>query len=121
MKNVVKLFVAVFAVTLLFSCGGSKSADPKDVADKFLTALYAQDYDKAADYGTEATKQMLGMIKSMGQFSEDQPESFEITSSEVAEDGLTAVIKYTVDGGEDEEKLDMVLQDDVWLVDMKKE
>jgi hypothetical protein len=116
MKNL--LILSALSVFALVAC--NKTEGPKEVATKFLTELNSANYDAASAYGTQATKDMLNMIKT---FAGDQkPEKAPtFTISDVKEEGDTATVTYRTEGTDADETLDLVKADGKWLVDMKKE
>jgi hypothetical protein len=116
MKNL--LILSVFAAAFFSSC--NKAEGPKEVATKFLTHLNAGEYDAAGEFGTESTKEMLGMIKMFA--GEEKPEAaVPFTISDVKEEGETATVTYRSEGAEADETIDLVKTDGKWLVNMVKE
>ena len=115
MKKLLKITFALFAIFLISACS---SSGPQDVAEKFIKAVYTdQDFDAAAEYGTESTAAMLAMAKSFAK-EEDKGKTFKIINTEIDED--KAVCTYTIDEDESENKLDLIKVDGDWKVEMKK-
>lgn len=119
MKNLVKLSLVVLAVLALASCG-NKSNTPEAVAEKFLNHLNAQEYAEAKELGTEATGEYLDMMASLSEMAPDEEvEAAEITDLKCEEKESTATCTYKSDG--EENTINLVKEEDKWLVDMKKE
>jgi hypothetical protein len=119
MKNLVKLSLVVLAVLALASCG-NKSNTPEAVAEKFLNHLNAQEYAEAKELGTEATGEYLDMMSSLSEMAPDEEvEAAEITELKCEEKEATATCTYKTDG--EEASINLVKEEDKWLVDMKKE
>lgn len=102
-------------VAITFSSCGTKNT-PEAVADKFLTHISNGDYDKAAEYGTAGTKQMLQMVKAFG--GDDMPKQAKPENLVCEVEDNKAKCTYTVNGEED--SIDLVLVDGKWLVDQQK-
>jgi hypothetical protein len=121
-----KKFVFILLVFSLFShCkqwGASKKTNnPEYITEKFLYHINHLEFDEAKKYGTESTKQMLDLMKSLvGLIPEQEPPKpmlIEITSCDIS--GEKAKCHYTADGKK--ESIDLLKTDGKWLVDLKKE
>lgn len=122
MKNTIKLLggALVAAVILFTSCGGGAES-PKDVAQKFITALENKNYDEAANYGTEDTKKMVSSLKQFASMMGDQKtEKKEFEFGEAKVEGDNATVPYKEKGSEKEQNVKLVKQDGKWLVAMTK-
>lgn len=110
----------------LASCSAG-GASVKGVAQKFLKALYEQDYVTASELATPDAKSGILMMASMMEEIrkaqgenpiEEEKSTFKIIR--VTEDGDTAVVIYTIDDETEENTLDMVKIDGVWKADYSK-
>mgnify|MGYP000846429545 CR=1 FL=1 len=121
-----KLFLSLFLIgsLMLTSCSGNS---PKTVAEKFMTAVNANNFDEAGKYCDAQTSQLL---KSFSEFMKSVPSSdakneqlfkgFKITK--VEENGDTAKVFYTTeDSNGKENALDLKKVDGKWIVSMNKE
>jgi uncharacterized lipoprotein YehR (DUF1307 family) len=119
MKNLIKLSLVAVAIITLVSCGG-KSNTPEAVAEKFLDHLNKQEYAEAKKLGTEATGEYLDMLASLSEMApEEEVETPEITELTCEEQEETATCTYKTDG--ETQTINLVKQEDKWLVDMTKE
>ena len=121
-----KLILSLFLIgsLMLTSCSGNS---PKTVAEKFMTAVNANNFDEAGKYCDAQTSQLL---KSFSEFMKSVPSSdakneqlfkgFKITK--VEENGDTAKVFYTTeDSSGKENALDLKKVDGKWIVSMNKE
>ena len=121
-----KLFLSLFLIgsLMLTSCSGNS---PKAVAEKFMTAVNANNFDEAGKYCDEQTSQLL---KSLNELMKAVPkdngkndqlfEGFKITK--VEENGDKAKVFYTTkDSNGKENALDLKKVDGKWIVSMNKE
>ena len=112
-------------MTAIFMFHACKTTDsPEKVTEKFMNHLAAGEYSKAAEYGTESTKQMMEMfeaLESLGGESivDDDVKPEEIKEVECEIDGDFAVCRFEEDG--EMAEVHLVKIDGNWLVDMKKE
>ncbi len=119
MKNLIKLSLVAVAIITLVSCGG-KSNTPEAVAEKFLGHLNKQEYAEAKKLGTEATGEYLDMLASLSEMApEEEVEAPEITDLTCEEQEETAVCTYKTDG--ETQTINLVKEEDKWLVNMTKE
>jgi hypothetical protein len=126
MKQIVVISLALLLSALyMHSCKtkkeGTKANTPESVAERFLSHLNRLEFEEAAKYGTDNTKNMLNLLKSMVALMPEQQEpqqvSFSIDHCEVA--GDVAICQYTSNGKVD--KIELLKVDGVWLVNLKKE
>jgi len=121
-----KLILSLFLIgsLMLTSCSGNS---PKTVAEKFMTAVNANNFDEAGKYCDAQTSQLL---KSFSEFMKSVPSSdakneqlfkgFKITK--VEENGDTAKVFYTTeDSNGKENALDLKKVDGKWIFSKKKE
>lgn len=103
---------------------GCNSNSPKPVAEKFLNSFWHMNYKEAKEVSTDATKQMLEMLETMAvrlpdsEVKKAQKVTVEITK--VEENGDKAVVYYKTSEMNDEKKLNLIKQDDKWLVNFTK-
>lgn len=103
---------------------GCNSNSPKPVAEKFLTSFWHMNYKEAKTVSTDATKQMLEMLETMAvrlpdsEVKKAQKVTVEITK--VEENGDKAVVFYKTSEMKDEKKLNLIKQNDKWLVNFTK-
>jgi hypothetical protein len=107
--------VALLSVLLLWACGGKSG--PKDVAEKFLAAIAAHDYQGAAKFATKEAQESLKMMASMGGMAGNS-ETSKIEVGDVKEDGDKATVAYTEDGKA--KSLEMVKEDGEWKANWSK-
>ncbi len=133
MKKLSLFLIAVMAF-VLSSCGGASS--PEQVATDFYKAYCAADFEKAGNYSTESTKQLLTFVTAMMEAADlDQMKASkpEITVDEttVSEDGNTATVKLSITGMYDytnhelskeavKEDCNLVKENGKWKVNMSK-
>ncbi len=122
MKNTVRILMALSIMLLVFvSC--KREEGPETVAKKFANHYVAGEYQQAAIYGTESTRELLNMMESLasvGYHHEDGNIPNEYTEEDIdcviSEDGNTAVCNYWYIGELEEIKLSYI--DGKWLVDI---
>lgn len=134
MKNVMCLSLVVLCSIFFASCS---SKSPGDVAKKYMEYVKTGDYEKFADgimYKEGASKESIEQGKAMivALLKEKAVKELEkkggikdieVVSETVAQDGKTAdvVLKTTYGNGNTEESdCKMVLQNDVWKMDIRK-
>lgn len=116
------LLIAGIAITT-WSCSKSDEDQVRDVATSFLTAAAEQDFEEAASYCDESTKELLnslqGLIKAAAaEQKKEEPAEIEIVNIEIIEN--EALVTYTQDQGEEQE-LYLVKIDGEWKVSIDKE
>lgn len=131
--NIFTLALIVMSFSLA-SCGGSgasKGDKPGDVVKSFYKLMQKKDFENAAKLFAsgdqlatqEETTKIEGMI-GMG-YAEyekvDGVKEVSITEEEIAEDGLTAKVRYTIvfgDGSEDNTKMTLHKIEGKWYLDV---
>lgn len=114
-----KIIVSIILI-LSYACNNSDS--PRAVAEKFLKAMSAKDFETAKKYGTEETEKLLDMMSGLTKMSQDTTNhtmKFEITKENVS--GENAIIYYHEEGRDGELQLPMVKLDGKWKVLLSKE
>lgn len=122
-----KLFLSIVAIALIsltiVSC--SKKSDPKDVSEKFLTALTKMDYEGAKKYGTPETGKMLDMLSSFSSMMPDsvknKAKDVKVEVKNVKEDGDKCEVTYKSSDKEEDQMLNLVKKEGKWLVNMTKD
>ena len=118
-----KLFLSLFLIGSLMLTSCSKNS-PKTVAEKFMTAVNANNFEEAGKYCDAQTSQLL---KSLNELMKSVPSSdakneqlfkgFKITK--VEENGDKAKVFYTTeDSNGKETALDLKKVDGKWIVSM---
>ncbi|MCK4504071.1 MAG: hypothetical protein KAW14_00525 [Candidatus Aegiribacteria sp.] len=109
------LAVLSIAGLVIMACGGGGAGNPEDAVTGFYDALKGGDIDKAAGFIQggipEEERPMFADIGPMMEMME-----FEVTGSEIAEDGKSAVV-FTSTGfmGEvQEDEVECVIEDGAW-------
>lgn len=97
------------------------SKKPEKVAKKFLDCLYSGDYEKARNYGTAHTRQIIDLMDQLVAISGEKTlpvnSKVQMLDSEVR--GDSALCNYFVNDVKSE--LLLLKTDGKWLVEMKKE
>jgi len=128
MKNAFKFAVLSLVAVFVFSCSGGSG--PEKVAQSYLDAFYAEDYEKAKEFSTEETKGFLDFMKNIsamsGEKKEETKEKKEIKDLKCTIEGDTAAVcTYMIDdkatNAAKEEKLNLRKSGDKWLVNQPKE
>lgn len=107
--------------------GGGKGEDPKAVTIKFVQAVKKLDFEKAKEYGTPETDEILDLLSAMQLML---PDSVKVESKKYVEvtvlkesiDGDKAEVIYkTSDDPNNETNAKLVYQEKQWLVAMSKD
>ena len=111
-----KLLVVLGIIGLVsMACGGGGAGNPEDAVKGFYDALKVGDIDKASEFIVggipEEERPMLADIGPMMEIVE-----FEVTGSEIAEDGESAVVFTSIGfmGETTEDEVECQLEDGVW-------
>lgn len=125
MMNSMRIFVWGLMVLVLASCQNQDSPIP--VAEAFLEAMQAGDYEKAGEYGTPETKKLLKQFQRIRQMSGDTLESpkgggVSIVSEDLRNDKAVVYFRSDEEPGEQQITLKKVDVDGkkVWRVDLQK-
>ena len=128
MKNALKFAALSLVAVFVFACSGGSG--PEKVAQSYLDAFYAEDYEKAKEFSTEETKGFLDFMKNIsamsGEKKEETKEKKAIKDLKCTVEGdTTAVCTYMIDdkatNAAKEEKLNLRKAGDKWLVNQPKE
>lgn len=122
MRTIRVLIVALAAIFMFQAC--ETTDGPDKVTEKFMNHLIAGEFDLAAEYGTESTKQMMEMFEALESLGgegmvDEELEPEKVGDIECEIDGDTAVCRFDEDG--EMAEVQLIKQDGQWLVDMKKE
>jgi len=118
------LFIFLFSLGLL-SCSPNRQVE--QIAVNFLKALNRQDFESAARYGTEQTRQTLDFMRQLITYAqEDQRQELNdranspvrVLRSEVLDE--SAVVYLGVGNNDEEERVDLVEIDGEWKVEFNK-
>lgn len=126
-----KMITMLMILVGLAACSSSNT--PEAVAEKFNKALYKADFATAKTLCTEESKQAVDFIAAFASEKLDEMKKadveYETTEVKISEDGNSAVVKGIVKGAIDlktgevtesnESKLNLVKQDEKWLVEFK--
>ena len=118
-----KLLLITGIAFSVWSCSKTDEEQVREVATSFLTAAAEQDFEEAASYCDESTKELLnslqGLLKAAAAKQEkDKPNEFEIINIEVTENEARVI--YIEDQGENND-LYLVKIDGEWKVSIDKE
>lgn len=106
-------------VCLAFLAGCNKNT-PKEVARTWLNSFNHMDFEQAMKVSTNDTKNLLNSLNELtsGVSDSGKTEVKKITVSikDVKEEGDKAVVTYTSSDNPTEQKLNLVKQNDKWLV-----
>ena len=109
---------------LLGGCSLRPGNDPKSVAETFLNHLKNTEFKKAAEYGTDSSKQLLLLMDSLKDNAPQEElaksKGLALTITKVDQLGDTAKVEYRL-GEASPQVLDMVKKDGLWKVDFKKQ
>lgn len=130
MKSLKICLTASLILISTISCKTFKKDDsksPEGVAVKFLTLMSQMEFEKAKQYGTIKTGQLLDVFIMALSAAKKNDTIFKAEKKEVKirvlkceKQGDFAVVTYTSESGK-EDRIDLVKQDNRWLVDLKKE
>ena len=117
-----KYFLLCFLFLINFGCSNDQ---PKDVAQKFLSASARMDYKEAKKYATPATAKLLEMLSAASDLTPDSVKkrmeaSFEIVKEYKRNDTL-AIVLYHLKNSDTDQTLNVVKRDGKWLVNVSKE
>lgn len=112
------LAVLGIAGLVIMACGGGGAGNPEDAVKGFYDALKGGDVDKASEF-------IVGGIpeEERPMFAEIGPAigmmEFEVTGSEISEDGNSAVVFTSIDfmGDVQEDEVEVVLDNGVWKME----
>ena len=124
-----KLFglLALAIVAIAFAACGGNSNTPEGVAEKYMKCYQKGDWKgmvEQMNVSEEEKGQILQVFEAKGDAALKESggiKSYKIEESEVAEDGQSAKVKFSVvygNGKEDTEKVRLVLVDGKWKVKM---
>lgn len=122
MKNV---FIALVCVLVLAACGGGGGSEPKDVAAKFNKALAVGDVEKAKEYASEESHQLLGMMAGMMAMAPDSVKEankdleFVFVKDSIVDDRAWVWFE-SQEEGKDPEKVELKQVDGEWKVVFSK-
>lgn len=132
MKKVINLLSIALLAMAFVACSSSKNT-PEGVVDGYLKAMQQNETRKALEmfhFTKEPTSEEFDQyVQMVDEKVKKQNEkkggiaSWEITETELAEDGESAVVKYTVkygDGSEQKDKQKAVKIDGKWMLDSGK-
>jgi hypothetical protein len=127
MFQILRLFTAFAAITLLVACTPT-TEDPKNVAKSFVEAFVVKDYDKAAQFATKENKTLLEMLKSMEEMG--SPMNFFLAGTTVDQlknavyenaviDGDKATVNVSV--GAESQSVKLIKEEGAWKVALDKD
>jgi hypothetical protein len=117
-----KYFSMISFIILFNSCAKD---NPRDVAQKFLSASARMEYDEAKRYATPATSKLLEMLSAASDMTPDSVKrrmesSFEIVKEYRRNDTL-AIVLYHMKNSDTDQTLNVVKREGKWLVNVSKE
>jgi len=127
--NIRKIFLPAAMVLLLASCLG-ESAKVRSIANNFISALAAEDFDEAMKWSTAEGKMGLEALKTLGQgikglseeagetYTPSKPSKHKIHNITIDDD--SALVTYSMEGETKPQVLEMVKVDGEWKVEFKK-
>src|SRR4051812_30439149 len=124
MKRVLQLCLGLLVAGIMMA--GCNKGGPKDVANKWLTSFYQNDYETAKKYSTDDTKKFLSelneLFKILPDSSRKDLKKETVSIKDVKQDGDKATVTYatSTEPGK-EQQLSLVKQNDKWLVQFSKE
>lgn len=122
MKNNFRLLTLLVAIVITFS--SCDKNNPKDVAETWLVSFNQMEFDKAMELSTNDTKNLLSSLKELTDVVSDSAKTelkkITVAINDVKEDGDKAVVFYVSSDNPIEEKLNLVKQNEKWLVQFTK-
>jgi ribosomal protein L33 len=125
-------FLKIISLLLIFTsaCKTFKKDDaksPEAITVKFLTLMSQMEFEKAKQFGTYKTGQMLDVFILALSSAKKKDSAFKVEKKEVniiilkcEKQGDFAVVTYSSNEGK-QDRMELVKQDGRWLVDLKKE
>ena len=112
-RNSFLVLMTLSLATIFTSCGGQKNeaTGPKQVAQSFLDKMATGDFEGAKEFATDASRQNLDMMASMGDDGMG-----ECTVTDVKVDGDNATATYSMKNSDKSMSMDMVKVDGNWKV-----
>lgn len=132
MKKLLAGLFACVCVFLMAACGSTGGNTPTAVAENYLSELKAGNYENLVDqlyFKQELTdtdkEQLVAMCKGKVEKTIEKNgeiKGWTINSEEIAEDGQTAVVKYTLhhENKDVEDKVKLINVDGEWKVNSGK-
>ena len=122
MKKTLRLFLMpVVLCVMLTSCGKN---NPKDVADTWLNSFNHMEFEQAIKVSTNETKNLLESLQELTKGISDsgraEVKKIKVTIKDVKEAGDNALVTYTSSDNAHEQTLNLVKQNDKWLVQFTK-
>jgi hypothetical protein len=131
MKKMFRLMVMAIVVLAFAACGNSNK--PEGAVEKMLKSYQKGDYAAVVDqvhFSKEMSEEDKAQLVQL-LAAKDAPQvqkkggiaSYEIGETVIAEDGQSAVVKYTIhygDGSQKEDDQRVILVDDKWVLDSGK-
>jgi ElaB/YqjD/DUF883 family membrane-anchored ribosome-binding protein len=115
------LLLLAFLSLMLVSC--SKNT-PKEVAKTWLTGFNHMDFEDAMKLSTQDTKNLLSSLeeltKGVSDSGKTEVKKIKVSIKDVKEEGDKAVVTYTSSDNPTEQKLNLVKENDKWLVQFTK-
>lgn len=117
-----KIGCLLVVLIVMAACGKNS---PKEVANTWLTGFYHLDYDEARKVSTVDTKNLLSAIQQLSDKVSDsnkkELKNIKVTVKDVKVDGDKAIATYTTsDNPTKEQNLNLIKQDNRWLVQFTK-
>lgn len=130
MKKLLSLFFVIVVTICFMSCSNNS---PEGVVKEYYAAIEAKDYDKAMEclyFKKELTESQKEQFKNLfidkAQKQVDKKggiKSFEISNTDIAEDGKSAIVSVTTtygDGTSNSQNNKVLKVEDKWLIDSGK-
>ena len=115
----ISLYRLSLLVCLAFFAGCNKNT-PKEVARTWLTGFNHMDFEQAMKVSTNETKNLLSSLEELTSGVSDsgkaEVKKITVNIKDVKEDGDKAIVTYTSSDNPVEQKLNLVKQDEKWLV-----
>ncbi len=117
MKKYIYSLFLVLIVAVLCGCGPKT---PKDVAEKFMTAMLHQQYRTAEQYATPDSRKAIDMIAQFAQLAQkgdpDSIKNIQVFMGKEEINGNSAVVHFTTSESGVEQHINLVKIDDAWKV-----
>lgn len=117
MSRYSSILIVIISSTFLLSC---QSSSPKSASEKFLTAVYHFDFEKAESYATPETQKFLKLMalyyNDINKDQKTEAAKIEIDITDVNNMNDSAIVTYQTSVDDNSKTLHLYKKNDTWLV-----